>query len=134
PNDLGYRQRTGGLLAGADVVMSGLTSTNDGAIVGLLLGGIDSKVNLHASPTRQDFSGPTAGIYGTYFNGGWFTDLLLKVDSLGLDIKGPNLNQSNNLTNYNVVANAGYKFDFQSRSYIEPTAGLEYVNTRFRDM
>jgi outer membrane autotransporter protein len=132
-SNLGYRQRTGALMAGVDVVMSGLTSANDGIIGGLLIGGIDSHVNLSASSTKQDYTGPTVGMYGTYFNGPWFTDVLLKVDTLGLEINGTNLAQSANLVNFNVATNSGYKFDFQKRFYIEPTAGLEYVKTSFTD-
>jgi len=74
------------LLAGADLVISGLSPAKDAFIFGLLVGGTDSQVNLRATPTRETFSGPSVGTYGTYLNGAWFADILLKLDALSLNI------------------------------------------------
>jgi outer membrane autotransporter protein len=130
-SDLGYRQATGGIMGGIDAVWSGLTTVNDGLVLGLLGGYSNSRVELRDSPTTQVFSGPSVGAYGTYLTGNWFFDLLLKVDFLSLDINIPGVSQSANLTNYNVATNIGYKFDLTKSYYIEPTAGLEYVRTNF---
>jgi outer membrane autotransporter protein len=130
-SNLGFRQGTGGVMAGIDAVWSGLTTANDGLILGLLGGYTNSRVELRDSPASQVFSGGSVGAYGTYLSGNWFFDALFKVDLLSLDIDIPGITQSTNLTNYNAAANIGYKFDFPNHFYFEPTAGLEYVNTNF---
>src|SRR5262249_16396667 len=130
-SNLGYRQATGGVMGGIDAVWSGLTTASDGLVLGLLGGYTTSRVDLRDSPTTQVFSGPSAGVYGTYLAGNWFFDLLLKVELLSLEISIPGVSQSANPTNYNVATNIGYRFDLANRYYIEPTAGLEYVRTNF---
>jgi outer membrane autotransporter protein len=130
-SNLGYRQGTGGVMAGVDAVWSGLATAADGLVLGLLGGYTDSRVELRDSPTTQVFSGPSVGAYGTYLLGNWFFDALFKVDLLSLDFSSPGLSQSANPTNYNLAANAGYKFDLLNGYYVEPTAGLEYVRTNF---
>jgi len=130
-SNLGYHQATGGVMGGIDAVWSGLTTANDGLVLGLLGGYTSSRVELRDSPTTQVFSGPSVGAYGTYLMGNWFFDLLFKVDLLSLDISIPGLSQSANPTNYNLATNIGYRFDFANRYYIEPTGGLEYVRTNF---
>jgi outer membrane autotransporter protein len=131
--DVGFQQRIGGLTAGGDLVISGLSAAKDAFIFGMMVGGTESHVNLSGSPTHETFTGPSAGVYGTYLNGGWFTDVLFKIDSLSLDINGLNLLQTATLQNYNAVTNVGYKFDVSNRFYVEPTAGLEYVNSQFSE-
>jgi outer membrane autotransporter protein len=130
-SNLGYRQGTGGIMGGIDAAWSGLATATDGLVLGLLAGYTDSRVELRDSPTTQVFSGPSAGVYGTYLLGNWFFDLLFKVDLLSLDINSPGLAQSANPTNYNLATNIGYKFNLPNGYYVEPTAGLEYVRTNF---
>ena len=72
------------------------------------------------------FSGPSVGIYGTYFTGNWFFASLFKVDLWSLDIDIPGMPQSADPINYNLATNIGYRFDLPYEYYIEPTAGLEY--------
>jgi hypothetical protein len=130
-SNLGYRQGTAGVTGGIDTVWRGLATTTDGLVVGLLGGYTISRVELRDSPTTQEFSGPSAGIYATYLTGNWFFDSLFKVDLLSLDINTPGMSQSANLINYNLATNIGYRFDIPYHYYIEPTAGLEYVRTNF---
>jgi outer membrane autotransporter protein len=130
-SNLGYRQGTGGLMGGIDAVWSGLATTSDGLVLGLLGGYTSSTVELRNSPTTQVFSGPSVGIYGTYLTGNWFFDSLFKVDLLSLDINIPGMSQSANPINYNLATNVGYRFDLPYHYYIEPTAGLEYLLTNF---
>ncbi|WP_375463587.1 autotransporter outer membrane beta-barrel domain-containing protein [uncultured Methylobacterium sp.] len=129
--DLGYSQATGGFLSGTDVVLSGLTSKDDGLIVGVMGGYTLAEVRLNQGGGRQDFAGGTVGTYATYLNGPAFIDALFKVDLLGLDITTPGLRQTTGLQNYNVSTNVGYRFPLEHSLYVEPTAGLEYVNTQF---
>ncbi|HLK84822.1 MAG TPA: autotransporter outer membrane beta-barrel domain-containing protein [Xanthobacteraceae bacterium] len=130
-SNLGYRQGTGGVMGGFDAVWSGLASSTDGLVLGVLGGYIYSRVDLRDSPTSQIFSGPSVGVYGTYLTGNWFLDSLFKADLLSLDIDIPGISQSANPTNYNLATNIGYKFELPNHYYIEPTAGLEYVRTNF---
>jgi outer membrane autotransporter protein len=130
-SDLGYQQRTGVIMGGADVVISHLTSANDGLIAGLLGGGIESHVDLKGSPTRDKFTGGTFGGYGTYLTGPWFADLIVKADFLDLNINNPAFVQTAHLTNYEVVSKIGYKIDMPDKFYVEPTGGLEWVRTVF---
>ena len=71
-------------MGGADVVIGNLTSAQDGLILGAFGGSIDLVVNLNTAATRLKFSGGTVGGYGTYFNGPWFADLIVKADILSL--------------------------------------------------
>jgi outer membrane autotransporter protein len=132
-SDLGYRQRTGAIMGGADVVISHLTSANDGLIAGLLGGAIESRVDLKGAPTQDKFSGGTFGGYGTYLTGPWFADLILKLkaDFLDLTINNPLFVQTAHLTNYEVVSKVGYKIDLPNKLYVKPTGGLEWVRTVF---
>lgn len=129
--DLGYTQSSGGLLGGTDVVFSGITKPDDGLIVGVLGGYTISTVRLNQAAGRQDYDGGTVGTYATYINGPAFVDAMFKVDLLGLDIIAPGLRQATGLQNYNFITNVGYRFPLANGFYVEPTAGLEYVNTQF---
>ncbi|VIO79004.1 Adhesin BmaC autotransporter [Bradyrhizobium ivorense] len=131
PQDLGYRQRSGGVLAGADALIKNVTSAGDAFLLGALLGYTNSHVDLKASAASQNYDGGSVGAYATYLRGNWFTDLMFKTDFLGLSINGGGISQNANVTNYDVTANIGYKFDLPNKYYIEPTAGLEYVRTTF---
>ncbi|KMO40799.1 transporter [Methylobacterium variabile] len=129
--DLGYSQSGGGLLGGADLVISRLTKEDDGLILGVMGGYTTASVRLNQAAGRQDYEGGTIGVYGTYLNGPWFWDHLFKVDLLGLDIRAPGLLQRTGLQNYAYTTNVGYRIPLQNALYVEPTAGLEYVATTF---
>lgn len=129
--DLSFRQRSGGVLTGADALIKNVTSANDALLLGALLGYTNSHVDLKASPTSQNYDGGNLGVYATYLRGNWFTDLMFKTDLLNVSINGGGINQKADLINYDVSANIGYKFDLPNKYYIEPTAGIEYVSSNF---
>ncbi|RVU14950.1 autotransporter outer membrane beta-barrel domain-containing protein [Methylobacterium oryzihabitans] len=129
--DLGYSQSGGGLLGGADLVISRLTKEDDGLVIGIMGGYTTADVRLNRNAGRQDYEGGTVGVYGTYLNGPWFWDHLFKVDLLGLDIRAPGLLQRTGLQNYAYTTNVGYRIPLEHAIYVEPTAGLEYVATTF---
>ena len=131
--DLSYNQRSGGLLGGADVVMSNLTSASDALILGAFGGYTTANVDFKIAPVSQSFSGGSVGTYATYVNGGFFADAMFKADILSLDISGLSLAQTADVTNLSFLANVGYKFDLSRGLYVEPTAGVEYVRTDFSD-
>jgi outer membrane autotransporter protein len=127
--DQGYRQRTGGVLGGVDLLISGLSSANDALILGALGGYVASNVNMNVA--THHMSGGTVGVYGTYVNGGFFLDAMAKADLLSFDTTALFLTPGADLTNFNLLSNVGYKFDLPSKWYIEPTAGIEYIRTDF---
>lgn len=131
PQDLSFRQRSGGALAGADALIKNVTSADDALLLGGLLGYTNSHVDLKASPASQAYDGGSLGVYATYLKGNWFTDLMFKTDLLNVSINGGGINQKDDVINYDLSTNIGYKFDLTSKSYIEPTAGIEYVSSKF---
>jgi len=169
-----------GFLAGADLTSRGVLYENDGLIAGAMAGYVSSNLNLQTSSTPNTFvsglgcatvicteashlharlAGPSAGLFATYFNGGFSTDVTLKVDVLSLSetftdslaIFAPNLScgcgipelsfvnpnplvfgaASTRLLNTTVATNANYRFDLQNNFWIEPTVGVQYTNSAY---
>jgi Autotransporter beta-domain len=103
--DLDVHSQTGtiGFLAGADFTSRGVLYGNDGMIAGATAGYVSSNLNLQTTATPNTpvsgctpnctgvshtfakLTGPSAGLYATYFNGGFSTDVSLKVDALSLN-------------------------------------------------
>ena len=126
-----YRQETYGFQGGADVTITGLTSSQDGIILGAQGGYIDSNIDFKDSPTVTDVSGGTFGVFGSYFNGGFFADVLFKGELLDVDVNARQLQRSVDATNLGVVGSIGYKFDVAGETYIEPVVGFDYTRTDF---
>jgi hypothetical protein len=167
-----------GFLVGADLTSRGLFSGNDGLITGVITGYVSSNLILNSSsgPSTPDFTetsrmgvgsarvnanfaGPTAGAYATYFNGGFSTDLTLKVDALTLketfndllSFTNPACNQppgpffvcapptsvpfsgggSVSLLNGTIAGNLNYRFDLYPNFWVEPTTGAQYTNSSY---
>jgi hypothetical protein len=159
---LNIQSRTGtvGFLAGADLTARDLFSGNDGLVVGVTAGYVSSNFNLNSSSlsTRSNpggtgvshlqatLSGPTAGAYATYFNGGFSADIILKADVLDLN---ENFNEvlvttsaaqrvvpvtgggSVSLLNGTIAGNLNYRFDLYPSFWIEPTVGAQYTNSSY---
>ena len=103
------------------------------------------------SSLRATLSGPTTGLYATYFNAGFSSDVAVKFDFLTLDETFNDLlattvgalnNQpptfiaiagagSVNLLNSTVVGNLNYRFDLYPNFWIEPTVGVKYTNSSY---
>jgi Autotransporter beta-domain len=93
------REGTVGFLAGADATSRGLVVANDGLIVGVMAGYRSSDVTLNvltlsrnpgnrgggSSHLHANLSGPSAGLYGTYFNGPFSADGTVRLDAQTLD-------------------------------------------------
>ena len=129
--DLSYDQRGGGLLLGADVMLSNLTSAADALIIGPFGGYTTARVDFKNAGVNQNFSGGTVGAKATYVNGGFFADAIVKADLLSMDISAAALAQTSDVANWSLLGNVGYKFDLSRGFYVEPTAGVEYVRTDF---
>ena len=97
-----------------------------------------------SSRLYANLSGPSAGLFATYFNRGFSSDFLLKVDA-------PTLNETFNdllfttvpsvvpfggggsvgLLNATIAGNLNYKFDLYPNFWIEPTVGAQYTNSSY---
>ena len=159
------QSRTGtvGFLGGGDLTSRGVIFGGDGLIVGAMAGFVSSNLTLNAtnlqfnaptqpfsfigpgsSRTTAHLSGPTAGHYATYFNGGFSTDFTLRIDALNLDEAfnelatcscGAYLPVSGNgsvpLLNGTVAGNLNYRFNLYPNFWIEPTVGAQYTNSSY---
>jgi Autotransporter beta-domain len=170
---LNIESRTGtvGFVAGADLTSRGLLSANDGLIAGVTAGYTSSelKLNTTAIPTDQppaqsagfvgtgvsrlnaNVSGPTVGLYATYFSGGFSTDLTAKFDILTVDQTFNDLLATTSagttspppvfvpfpgagsvsLLNSTLVGNFNYRFDLYPNVWIEPTVGVQYTKSSY---
>ena len=167
---LSIQSRTGtvGFLVGADLTSRALFSADDGLIAGVTAGYVSSDLNLNTtaasisqplvgtgtSRLHANLSGPTAGLFATYFNGGFSSDFTLKVDALTLNetfndllattgLGGPSTppapppfipfagGGSVNLLNGTIVGNLNYRFDLYPNFWIEPTVGAQYTNSSY---
>jgi hypothetical protein len=155
---------TGGMLGGADYSLRNVRSAGDGLIGGILIGYESSHVSLKTSsissvPTTPNgystfnaqLSGPATGVYVSYFNRGFSTDLAFKAEfySLNLaftDLLGFQSNRlfgfppttvpfsgsgSTRLDDYTVVGNVNYRIPTGAATWVEPTAGFEYTISRY---
>lgn len=164
------QSRTGtvGFLAGADLTSRGLLFANDGLIAGLMAGYVSSDLRLNQSSfssqpstlgngsahVSANLAGASAGLYATYFNGGFSTDLTLKVDALRLNesfntllsFSNPQSRNipgslpqivpfssggSTSLLNATIAGNLNYRFDLYPNLWVEPTVGALYTNSSY---
>lgn len=150
----------GGVLGGADYTLRNLASAGDGLIAGMLFGYEASRASLTASSISSDptspngfstmkahLSGPATGVYASYFNGGFSTDLAFKAEFYDLNISFTDLLgfQSNplygfpptsvpfsgagttQLNNYTPSGNVNYRIPTGPTTWVEPTAGFQYT-------
>jgi len=163
---LNIESRTGtvGFVAGADLTSRGLFFANDGFIAGVTAGYTSSELRLNTTARSIDqpavgtgvchlnanVSGPTAGLYATYFSGGFSTDFTAKFDFLTVDQTFNDLLATTtavptgppaflpfsgagsvSLLNSTVVGNFNYRFDLYPNFWIEPTVGVQYTNSSY---
>jgi hypothetical protein len=158
------RTTTAGVLGGGDLTFRNLLSANDGFLAGGLTGYVSSDVTVRSSSISADpnrpsgfntlkarLSGPSAGAYVSYFNGGFSTDLAFKADFLDLNASFNDLlgfsnsatpplppvtasfsgSGSTQLNNYTTSGNINYKIALAQNSWIEPTAGFQYTRSDY---
>ncbi|MGA7385316.1 MAG: autotransporter domain-containing protein [Methylocella sp.] len=163
--NVAVESRTGtvGFLAGGDLTSRGVIFPNDGLIVGVTAGFVSSILTLNttnlqfntptqpspfgigSSRTTANLSGPTAGLYATYFNGGFSTDATVRFDPQNVDetFKGadacscgpPPIPVSGHgsvpLLNATIAGNLNYRFNVYPNFWIEPTVGAQYTNSSY---
>lgn len=165
PLTIGVQSRTGtvGFQAGADLTTRGVLTPGDGLVAGVLVGYLSTNLILNEQALSSNFAqagnefahlganltGPTGGVYATYFNNGFSADVLFKADVLDLSetfqdslafcipcfgaasfvpVSGSG---STSLINATVAANLNYRFDLYPNMWIEPTVGAQYTNTTY---
>jgi len=154
----------GGVLGGADLTFRNVVTGGDGLIAGVLAGFESSHMSLGTSSISSDptspsgfstmkstLSGPVEGVYASYFNGGFSTDLAFKVDFYDLNISFRDLLgfQSNpafgfppttvpfsgsgttRLNNYTMSGNVNYRFPAGPNVWAEPTTGFQYTHSDY---
>jgi hypothetical protein len=100
---------------------------------------------------QATLSGPTTGVYASYFDGRFSTDLALKVEFFNLNLSFNDLLgfQSNpavgfppttvpfsgsgttSLNNYTTSGNVNYRFPVSANVWTEPTAGFRYTRSDY---
>jgi len=147
--NLSSRTLTGGVLGGTDLTFRGITSSVDAFVVGLMGGYTTSEIQFSGSPNsnvKAQLEGPSAGVYATYFNGGFSTDFSFKGDFLHLNesfseflpaippanILSVNLNGNASVQSTDLITagNINYKFAFND-FWVEPTVGFRYTNVSY---
>jgi outer membrane autotransporter protein len=127
--DQRYTQRSGGVLAGGDLIFSNVTSSNDALILGAFAG--YSAGNIRVTGGRHEFDGPVVGAYATYLAGAAFLDMIFKVDFNDFRSDVAVMPVSADARNYSFLANVGYKIDMAGNFYLEPTIGVEHLRSDF---
>jgi hypothetical protein len=154
---------SGGFMGGVDLTARSLLSGRDGLILGLVGGYVSSDVKVRTSVLSTDptnlnngfanvkvsLSGPSAGIYASYFSGPFSNDLLLKNDFLDLGEAANQLLAYNgnpglrpqtfpyfgagrtNLDQFTASDNVNYKFIQLSNMWFEPTVGIQYTRSSY---
>lgn len=165
------RASTVGFLGGLDFTSRNLLSQGDGVIAGFLAGyaetdfrlttnsisAVPANVGNGSSTLTARLSGPSVGVFATYFNGGFSIDNTFKVDFLTLNenftdnlaftanAPGPGVPGgglapafatftgfgSTRLTNYSSFGNINYRFRLSDQYWIEPTVGYNYTATEY---
>jgi outer membrane autotransporter protein len=131
--DVGIRQNTGAILAGADVERSDVIRADDRVVFGLFAGYLTSNVSFGNSRSRLNFEGVTLGGSATYMTGSFFVDAMLKVDVLNVDYRfspsGNSVSGGLDGVNFGGMVDAGYRFQVRDRMFVEPLATLAYMET-----
>jgi hypothetical protein len=157
---------SGGVVGGIDMTFRNLASGGDGLIAGVLVGYESAHSSINTSSISSDPAspngsstmsallwGPTTGVYGSYFNGGFSTDLAFKAEFFDLnmsfnDILGFESNPAfgfppttvpfsgtgaTRLNNYTTSGNVNYRFPLPTGAnlWIEPTTGFQYTRSDY---
>jgi hypothetical protein len=155
---------SGGVLGGADLTFRNVVFGGDGVIAGVLAGYESSRVSVNTSSISSDptspsglstmkaqLSGPAQGVYASYFNDRFSTDLAFKVEFLNLNVSFNDLLgfQSNpgvgfppttvpfsgggttRLNNYITSGNVNYRLPVGRNVWVEPTTGFQYTRSDY---
>lgn len=156
---------SGGVVGGLDVTLRNIVSPGDGFIAGVLAGYSSSNLTLNttstttspvltpggASTLKAHLSGPSAGVYASYFNGGFSGDVAFKADFFNLGVSfnevlgfgaNPDLgiatftapfssSGSTRLISYTTTGNLNYKVPLSASFWLQPTVGVQYTRSDY---
>jgi hypothetical protein len=154
-----------GVVGGVDVTLRGLLAPGDGLITGILAGYLTSTLDVGTTSTstnpaltpggfntmRARLTGPSVGLYASYFNGGFSTDFAFKADFLDMNVSNFELlgfganaalgivatmvpfasSASTSLVSYTTTGNVNYRVPLTSSIWLQPTAGFQYIRTNY---
>jgi Autotransporter beta-domain len=150
---------TGGVQGGVDLTFRNVAFGGDGLIVGMLAGYESSRlslstVSISSNPTTPSgfstmkavLSGPATGVYASYFDGGFSTDLAFKVDFFNLNLSFNDLlgfsapssttvpfsgSGMTSVNNYTTSGDVNYRFPIGGNVWTEPTVGVRYIRSDY---
>lgn len=129
--DVGYRQSTGGVLAGLDAIVGDPGTVPGTLAFGGFVGSLGSAVRLNATAGSIQFSGGSVGGYATYVFGGFFADVSARADLLSTSFEAPFVVQSVAARNMVLAATAGAKARLADGVYVAPLVGIEHIQTTY---
>ena len=157
----------GGFVGGIDVTERGFLNAEDGLILGATFGYVSSNIKVNdsiltsnaqlvgngSSSLSGNLSGPSVGVYGTYFSGPFSYDFAIKNDFLelnenydgtlafgrcqcflpaGLTFAAPfSGSGGTHLDQLTLSDNVNYKIPLSAAIWVEPTAGLQYSTSYY---
>ncbi|HYG26406.1 MAG TPA: autotransporter outer membrane beta-barrel domain-containing protein [Caulobacteraceae bacterium] len=109
--------------------------------LGVMAGYAHADIEYETSPNTGRLDGWTGGAYGTFISGGFFLDAAVNLNKLTVDDDVPSLALfpagtilSTDVVSVGFQAETGLRFPFDNGLFIEPIAGLSYVQTKFDDI
>ncbi len=128
--DLSYEQQIYGVVGGADFG----SDLGDGGtlLFGVLAGYVESDLDFDESSTSIDYEGGTFGAYASWMGGGgFFLNVLGKVDLLELDYSAAGDDDSADVTSYGARADLGFRFG--DSLFLEPMVSVDGISTKIDD-
>lgn len=135
--DLGYRQNTGALTFGVDMVRP---TGDQGFLLGAMAGLTDSELTYNVSAASARLSGEVLGLYGGYRFGPGFVDGTLTVSHSRLEDDVPAFTLaaqdkvSGDVYSYGGRIEAGWAIPLGTAASVSPLVDVAYVTTRFDDV
>jgi hypothetical protein len=120
--DTGRNTRTGGMMGGIDKTFTGVFSSSDALVIGLLGGGLGSGVH-NADGSTAKITGSSIGAYAVWVNGATSLDTTFKTDFLDIDQTAGGATTTLGLNNYTWAGNVNYKVEMPGW-WFEPTLGV----------
>ncbi|MCH5376948.1 MAG: autotransporter outer membrane beta-barrel domain-containing protein, partial [Planctomycetes bacterium] len=127
--DIGYDQKTGGVVGGID---GGDVRNGTGYMFGLMGGYVGGSQDFDNSTTNVDIQSGVFGAYMTFLSNGWFIDgkFAAQFGNLDYSNRGATVASSSDahFSQYGITVDGGYRFNF-GQTFIEPGATLSWVST-----
>jgi hypothetical protein len=128
-----------GLQGGADIGVCNIAGAKWNVNVGAMVGYVDASAESTrgTSPTSAKMEVPFGGLYAVVSNEGFTSEVAVRRDRYDAKITNSDaglLNQKLTGNGLNVSGSMSYRFNVLEQSYIEPTIGLSWTETKLRDL